>query len=755
MLEPAFAESKIPVTKSNVARDTRIAIRFNTFRRADDKIPTARDLSWAELCAEIKRLAKTQTHRAPRHDKNDRRRLKAQLPAFNTATLSPPYNCDENAQHLSALQLDIDTGGDLPAVYDRLEELGLSALIYTSPSHPDAAGTDRFRVVVPLDEPIASAHAKHARRALAEMLGLRPGQGVERADAISQVFFVGRFKGDPERDVFEIEGKPTRSAVLISAKLTHPWPQPVKKESVKPLERLGIEDPDERAAALIKALEPFWEAPGQAEGRRQVLRALGGYLARRGWSDEQIAAVARALETERPEAARLKLMIECARQTRETDGEKGAGWTGLVQWNPDAAAAVESIAKDPAEPADWPGVWSAAWRALTIGFSNAMAARAERLAAEAANTNAGSDALGVAVDLAGSDEPIDYLCEGLRLAPSEGKISLLAGEPGAGKGPIAAHLAVCFATGRHAFGAFECKQANVLYLDAEGWRLSKRRIRRTASALGVRVEELRGKLHLMQAPDLLHQKFDAIAAYVKAHKIGVVILDSYTSAMLDSGIDANQPEFARLAKDLGRLGVLVLAIAHANKAAANRGGDPRLADVAYSGALSAMAQTAIVLSYPNPKDDKNTIRVACARAPETGFDAFEVVCSNGPGDSLEIERSGLPSGAMRAAAKERDEQRKQAEAVAKRADQVERVLEIRGPAAPLSTRKLKTEAGLNGANWPAARDLCLERGSIAHAHGARESQLWRWVPPEHREPTQDKPRPRTSHDRGQPRTGRD
>lgn len=337
-------------------------IRLNVFANARDKVPTEHDLDWPGVCREIKKMASAVAGSRPPRTKAERKAFKTQLPAFNTGILAQPYNCDDNTEVLTALPIDVDHSGDLGATLERAEALGISTLIYTSPGHPDESGTDRFRVLVPLDAPLAPGEVKHARKALAEMLGVGPGQGVERADAVSQVFFAGQIAGDDPRDCYETQGAPVSTAALVSAKLTEAWPSAKAAKSVKALDRLGIEDADERTKALLDALAEHWEAPGESSQRRQVLRALGGYLARRGWTDEQIAAVGRGLDTERPERDRIALMVECARSTRESDGGTGAGWSGLAEWNPQAAAVIESVAKDPLEPAGFVGCWDEWWR---------------------------------------------------------------------------------------------------------------------------------------------------------------------------------------------------------------------------------------------------------------------------------------------------------------------------------------------------------------------------------------------------------
>lgn len=331
--------------------------------------------------------------------------------------------------------------------------------------------------------------------------------------------------------------------------------------------------------------------------------------------------------------------------------------------------------------------------------------------------------------------PLDYWCEGLCLASSTGKISLVAGEPGAGKGPIVDHLAVCFALGLKAFGACECKRANVLLIDCEGAGLTMRRIRRLAAALGREPAELDGRLHVSDASgenlvtDAYH---DQLEAYVSEHAIDVVILDSYTSAVMGSGVDANQPEFALLAKMLGALGILVIAVAHANKEAAKRNDKPQLSDIAYSGAFGAMAQTAIVVWRPD-RSDPNTVHVGCARAPEEEFAAFAVRFQGDKTQPLTV-RQVLASPVE---APEAARVRKHRETVCERADRIESIL--RGDGGPISAQKVakvRSLAGLSGDNWGEALRECLRRGSV-HTVGGGLS----YVPPDQRggTPVEDDP----------------
>lgn len=334
-------------------------IKFNRFANAYTKAPAEQsETDWAGLCARLTRLAKTTAK------PGDPKQRKKELPAWTAADMAEAYNNDENTRALTALPIDVDTAPD--SLIEVLEASCLDLFVYASPSDPNPDGTRRLRIVANLSRPIAPAEVEHTRLALAEHLGIGPGQGVESAKAVSQVMFAGRLHGTPARDVWKFDGDPLDVDQIMATKLAAKWKvaRKGKAKATDPLPRVAFADADERTAGLLASIAEHWEAPGEATDRRSVLRALGGYLARRGWTDEQIAAVGRGLETKRPERDRVGLMVQCARATRASDGETGAGWSGLTAWDPDAAALIEAHAKDPYEPADFVGIWSKAWAAV-------------------------------------------------------------------------------------------------------------------------------------------------------------------------------------------------------------------------------------------------------------------------------------------------------------------------------------------------------------------------------------------------------
>lgn len=231
-------------------------------------------------------------------------------------------------------------------------------------------------------------------------------------------------------------------------------------------------------------------------------------------------------------------------------------------------------------------------------------------------------ALGRVVCWTDPEPPLEWYCEALGIAPSERKVTLIAGDPGSGKGPLAGYLATCFALGVPAFGTMPVKQCNVGILDFEGARLSERRIRSYARGFGRDPAELEGRVHLCDCdPGAAPEE---ILEWCLEREVLVLVIDSYMSAMSAYDVDPNAPDYASLARELGSFGIVVIIVAHARKVPQGKRGErPALGEVAGSYALAGMAATAIVLWRPD-EDDPTLVRVGCARAPEEAFASFDV-----------------------------------------------------------------------------------------------------------------------------------
>ncbi len=123
-----------------------------------------------------------------------------------------------------------------------------------------------------------------------------------------------------------------------------------------------------------------------------------------------------------------------------------------------------------------------------------------------------------------------------------GVVTMLSAHGGTGKSTIALMLAVCIATGRDLFGK-PTRAGRVLYFSGEdGAALVRYRLHLVCRAMGVAVSELRDRVHILDAtagePTLFHEvpraartgattpTYAALANYIEAHQIDVVILDN-------------------------------------------------------------------------------------------------------------------------------------------------------------------------------------------------------------------------------------
>ncbi len=241
------------------------------------------------------------------------------------------------------------------------------------------------------------------------------------------------------------------------------------------------------------------------------------------------------------------------------------------------------------------------------------------------------------LDFSADPPPPNWLCEGLEIEAGA-KTSQLAGFPNGGKGPFSNLFTISVALGLPFLGRFPVRQGGVLVLDWEtGDRRSISRIRRMCRSLDVDPAELSGKLHF-------HSMFGGVPVdilewlrgFIPSQDIRLIVIDSYTSAMMREGKESNTQEYACFMADLGDVArehdVTVMPIVHARKgerrgAAARR--RPDLEDVSGSSSLTAYAQAVIMLWRPDP-DTKNVVEVSCARSVENGFKAFCVKWDDEP-----------------------------------------------------------------------------------------------------------------------------
>ena len=144
-------------------------LSFALVNNAKDTSTTPKPLPWGDWCARL-------TCFAIRADKDG--------PGFIPAVLNGPRKA-ENLEHYTALALDIEAQGDATPpppeeAAQRLQAAGLAGVVYTSHNHmapPELnngkPAAPRYRVVVPLAQPMPPEHLQANVHGLADRLGLR------------------------------------------------------------------------------------------------------------------------------------------------------------------------------------------------------------------------------------------------------------------------------------------------------------------------------------------------------------------------------------------------------------------------------------------------------------------------------------------------------------------------------------------------------------------------------------------------------
>jgi hypothetical protein len=294
---------------------------------------------------------------------------------------------DANVGAHTALAIDVDAlpDADLGALLKRASEY--RAAVYETPSSTDEA--PRVRVLVALRKPLQPDAVPAARLAFAEALGLDPEAcGTAGARAASQVMFAGRLRGTRERGLWAFDGAPFKAP---ASDRKRPRAQPLDTRRHAPASGR------ERHAHVREGAFPFDSPPDLSalakhvppagvDGDRHLLcRAVGGWLARRGYSPEAIEEAVREQIPASDPAERAAQAKDAAERVRR--GEEAPGWEALSSWaeryakGPSTLRRLERACRDPREPegfgagAEGTGeVWSEWW----AGVWPQWEARAER-----------------------------------------------------------------------------------------------------------------------------------------------------------------------------------------------------------------------------------------------------------------------------------------------------------------------------------------------------------------------------------------
>jgi hypothetical protein len=396
------------------------------------------------------------------------------------------------------------------------------------------------------------------------------------------------------------------------------------------------------AASRLAVASVIIDGWGEGAQRNALTMAYAGGLLAMGWAAEEVRellqAVREVAEDDDESATKNEGAVERTIAAFEA-GTPVTGFATLVREGLVDARKVKDIERHGKTPA-------ARARDLKVAQTSAGRLSLERMIREAQDVDAlvdvadviaqrasgepkevtcqpvdGATRLGRIASLATPPEPLNYICEGLGIAP--GKISAIGGYAGTGKGPLLDLFAVCVASGR-AFLGHKVERRKVCFLDAETGALVETRLKRIANALDVDLAKLEAEdwFTLIHAQPPIDDEYCALLESMLERGM-LVCVDSYTSAAPGEQNDAS---IADAAFRMGRMSTaldVTFAVAVHNKKTQKSSDASDLEMISGHNALVAAMQTAITLARPD-EADRDLIEVRCARAPEESFKTFRL-----------------------------------------------------------------------------------------------------------------------------------
>lgn len=170
--------------------------------------------------------------------------------------------------------------------------------------------------------------------------------------------------------------------------------------------------------------------------------------------------------------------------------------------------------------------------------------------------------------LALADPDLEYLIASLGMTAGSGAPHMFAGYGFSGKTMLAQALALAMASVRKAWGGLECMPGRVLHVDLEqGKRLTKRRYKKLAHAMGIELGALGDRLVVAARPSLrlVPEHHDRWVKLMTGRTL--VIIDSWRAAC--PSVDENSSDVRQSLDMLGSLsevtGCRALVIHHARK----------------------------------------------------------------------------------------------------------------------------------------------------------------------------------------------
>ncbi len=377
-------------------------VTLTTFAGIKPAVRASERCTWADFVElRLPELVAT-TVRVRGEGENAAREAKKRLPGFVLAPVDGRRTDSATGAH-TALVIDVDAlpDNDLGALLKRAAHF--RCVVYETPSSEDDA--PRARVIAALSEPLDPTHVPAARRAFASALKLDPDAcGTAGALPSSQVMFAGRLRGTRERGIWAYEGKiyaPPRVQKERTRSRANRQGEAEQSARIGRAVKAKVPKPD-RVGAFDFDLPPDLSCiakhvpPAGVDGDRHLLvRALGGWLARRGYAPAAIAeAVLYQIPASDPAERAAQAQDAAERVLR---GEDAPGWEALERWSEGYARGaatlrrLERACRDPREPEGFGGgedVWSEWWAGVWPRIEESFAARARERALAAASEDA-------------------------------------------------------------------------------------------------------------------------------------------------------------------------------------------------------------------------------------------------------------------------------------------------------------------------------------------------------------------------------
>ncbi len=472
---------------------------------------------------------------------------------------------DANVLRITAVEGDYDAGTITPEeAHDALKQAGITALVYTTPSHLQPGKGNRWRVIAPCSRKLPPGR----RTALAARLnGLFGGVLGGESFALSQSYYYGSFTDDPPT-VYRIEG---RRWIDEADDLDAGAIGPPERESraVEPESTPRDSDSQERTGLPWATFrEAVMAIPNDDSNPDAASRA---------WWLNILASIHHEA---RGSAKGLRLALEWSRQWPDNDDDATeAAWLSFRRSRGTLRTGRSILAE-----------------AEKHGWNDAVDLLPD-LGAEPGRRTSGLE-LVRAADV--TPQPVSWLWPG-RLA--RGKQTFIAGDPGMGKSQITIDVAARLSAGAKWPDRGRAPKGSVLILSAEdaiddtivprlmaaGADLNKVYVVPSVrSVKGVnRAFSLQADLEILG--DRIAEIPDAI----------LVIVDPITSYM-GGGVDSHRATDVRAVLEpltvwAGQHGVAILAVTHPPKAAQGKAINALIGSQAYGAAARA-----VFLTLPEP-----------------------------------------------------------------------------------------------------------------------------------------------------------